>query len=109
MLYMIVNTHSAESCAFRSEDDAKALVGGFERFEQEKAPAHGVKIVGSWINRPAHEAFVLADAPDAHAIDTALVESGVVGRSHTRVLAVLATADVEVETGGEEPATTDAA
>ena len=78
MLYMIVNTHSAESCAFRSEDDAKALVGGFERFEQEKAPEHGVKILGSWINRPAHEAFVLADAPDAHAIDNALVESGVV-------------------------------
>ncbi len=102
MLYMIVNTHSAESCAFRSEDDAKALVGAFESFEQEKAAGHGVKILGSWINRPSHEAFILADAPDPHAIDNALVASGAVGRSHTRVVSVLSTDDVQVDTGERE-------
>jgi len=96
MLHMIVNTHSPESCAYRSEADAAATVGAFESFERI-APDHGVKIEGSWINRPAHEAFMLVDAPDAHAVDTALVESGLVGRTHTRVMAVVSTADVTVE------------
>lgn len=51
------------------------------------------------INRPSHEAFIVADAPDPHAIDNALVESGGVGRSHTRVVSVLSTTDVAVDTG----------
>jgi uncharacterized protein with GYD domain len=98
MLHMIVNTHDPESCAFRSEADAAATVGAFDRFEQT-APEHGIEIKGSWINRPAHEAFVLVDAPDAHAVDTAVVASGLVGRTHTRVLAVVPTADVAVPQG----------
>ena len=34
MLYMIVNTHNAESCAFRSKPDAVATSGAFDRFEE---------------------------------------------------------------------------
>ncbi len=96
MLYMIVNTHQPESCAYRSEADAAATVGAFDNFERIAGEA-GLKVQGSWINRPAHEAFVLVDAPDAHAIDAALIESGLVGRTHNRVLAVTATGDVAIE------------
>jgi hypothetical protein len=96
MLYMIVNTHHPESCAYRSEEDASATVGAYENFERI-AGEHGLKLQGSWINRPSHESFMILDAPDAHAIDTALIESGLVGRTHSRVLAVTSTADVVVE------------
>jgi hypothetical protein len=35
-----------------------------------------------------HEFFILADAPDAHVLEDAVVESGLVGRTHTRILPV---------------------
>jgi hypothetical protein len=96
MLYMVVNTHNPESCAFRSPDDATALMEPWDRFLAELAPANGLTVQGSWINRPAHESFTLVEAPSAHAIDDVLIEAGVIGRTHTRVLSVIATEDVDV-------------
>ena len=98
MLYMIVNSHNAESCAFRSKDDAIALSGAFDRMEEIFKATDGIELRGSWINRPSHEGFVLVDAPGAHVIDDILVEAGVIGRTHNRVLSVIPTQDVEVAT-----------
>ena len=98
MLYMIVNTHNPESCAFRSKPDAVATSGAFDRFEELVKATEGLDLRGSWINRPSHEAFVLIDAPSAHAIDDAIVESGILGRTHNRVISVIPTQDVEVDT-----------
>jgi hypothetical protein len=92
MLYMVINTHSAESCAFRGEDEAEHLETAFDRFEKVAAE-HGVARRGSWVNRPAHEVFVLVDAPDPHVIDEVLVGTGLVGRTTTRVLSVVALDD----------------
>jgi hypothetical protein len=92
MLYMVVNTHAAESCAFRGEEEARHLETAFDRFT-ELAGDNGFEVRGSWINRPAHEAFLLVDAPDAHAIDELLVSAGLVGRTSTRVLSVVAIDD----------------
>jgi len=102
MLYMVVNTHNAESCAFRSQEDAAALMEPWDRFTGGLAAANGLTVRGSWINRPAHESFTLVDAPSPHAIDDVLVEAGVIGRTHTRILSVITTDDVEVRT--PEPA-----
>jgi hypothetical protein len=96
MLHMIVNTHNAESCAFRGDEEAKALTTAFDRFS-EQAEGRDVTVQGAWINRAAHEFFILVDAPNAHAIDEGLLAAGMVGRTHTRVLAVLPAEDVEVE------------
>jgi hypothetical protein len=92
MLYMVVNTHTAESCAFRGEDEAQHLEAAFDRFTKE-APDKLVSIKGSWINRPSHEAFILVEAPDPHAIDDLVVATGLVGRTSTRVLSVIALDD----------------
>jgi uncharacterized protein with GYD domain len=96
MLHMIVNTHHAESCAFRGDEEAKALTTAFDRFG-EQAGGRGITVQGAWIKRAAHEFLVLVDAPNAHVIDEGLLASGMVGRTHTRVLAVLPAEDVEVE------------
>lgn len=95
MLHMIVNTHNPESCAFRGEEEDRLLSGAFDRFEEE-TPEGVTKLRGSWISRSAHEFFLLVDAPNAHVIEEALVASGLLGRTHTRVLPVLASKDVEV-------------
>jgi hypothetical protein len=95
MLHMVVNTHNPESCAFRGEEEDRLLSGALERFEED-GPESVMKVTGSYINRSGHEFFILIDAPNAHVIEEAVVASGLVGRSHTRVLPVLASQDVEV-------------
>ena len=99
MLHMIVNTHNPESCAFRSQSDGAAISEPFDRFAETVASAHGITLQGTWVNRLSHEIFILADAPNAHAIEEALLEAGLVGRTHSRVLSVVPTQEVEVDTG----------
>lgn len=97
MLHMIVNTHNPESCAFRGADEGRVLGDAFDRFSTD-AGEQGITVVGSWINRGAHEAFILVDAPNANAVEEALLDAGLVGRTHSRVLSVIPTGDVVVET-----------
>lgn len=104
MLYMIVNTHNPESCAFRGREEARILSTAFERLEAGVEDA-ALGVEASWINRGAHEAFILVRAPNAHVIEEALLETGLVGRTHSRVLSVVPTGDVEVDTGADAAAT----
>ncbi len=102
MLHMVVNSHNPESCAFRGQDEGRILSDAFDRLDVQAAE-QGVMVKGSWVNRGAHEIFVLVDAPNAHVIEEALLGAGLVGRTHSRVLSVMATEDVEVDTGEEQP------
>ena len=92
MLHMVVSTHTAQDCAFRGKEQEDVLVGAFEAFEKG-APDREVSLRGSWINRSAHEAFVLMDAPNAHVIEVALLESGLLARNTTRILPVVSSDD----------------
>jgi uncharacterized protein with GYD domain len=91
MLHMIVNTHNAESCAFRGSQEEELLVGALDQLK-DSAPQTGITIQGQWVNRASHEIFMLIDAPSAHVVEEALLGAGMVGRTHTRILPV-----VEVE------------
>lgn len=90
MLHMIVNTHNPESCAFRGDEEGEILRGAFDRFGVTEG---GLQVKDSWVNRAAHEIFVLVDAPNAHVIEEALLDAGMVGRTHTRILPVIAAED----------------
>jgi hypothetical protein len=96
MLHMVVNVHNPESCAFRSERDEELLSGAFDRLE-EVGPEFGIEVKGSWVNPPSHEIFILVDAANTHAIDQALIKTGLIGRTHSRVLSVIPTKDLEIE------------
>ena len=98
MLHMVVSTHNPESCAFRGQEEGRILSGAFDRLD-EQAIEQGASVKGSWVNRGAHEIFVLVDAPNAHVIEEALLGAGLIGRTHSRVLSVVATEDVEVDAG----------
>jgi hypothetical protein len=102
MLYMVINTHNPESCAFRGPDEGRILSGAFDRLD-EQAAEQGATVKGTWVNRGAHEVFVLVDAPNAHVIDEVLLHAGLVGRTHSRVLSVRTGEEVEVDTGEEQP------
>ncbi|CAN5451113.1 hypothetical protein BH18ACT16_BH18ACT16_14870 [soil metagenome] len=92
MLHMIVSTHNPESCAFRGKEEEELLNKAGEEFE-ESLPASDLALKGSWVNRAAHEIFMLVDAPNAHVIEEALLAAGLVGRTHSRVLPVVALED----------------
>jgi hypothetical protein len=98
MLHMIVNTHNAESCAFRGKEEEDLLVGAFDDLESS-APELGLSMRGSWVNRAAHEIFILIDAPNGHVIEEALLKAGVVGRTHSRILPVVDVADAMEDEG----------
>jgi hypothetical protein len=88
MLHMIVNTHNPESCAFRGKEEEEILIRAFDQFE-ESAQEKGLSVQGSWVNRAAHEIFLLVDAPNGHVIEETLLGAGLVGRTHSRVLPVI--------------------
>jgi hypothetical protein len=100
MLHMIVSTHNPESCAFRGKEEEELLNHAGDKFE-ESAPSRGLALKGSWVNRAAHEIFTLVDAPNAHVIEEALLAAGLVGRTHSRILPIVALEDA-METDNEE-------
>ena len=87
MLHMLVSTHNAESCAFRSAEDEAAVApafGGLGRVAEER----GASLRGSWVNTASHTVFALIDAPNAHVVDEVIREAGLTGRTHSQVFAV---------------------
>ena len=103
MKHMVINTHNAESCAFRSEEDGKILGGAIEAFGKSGAE-FGVRVDGFWINRSAHAFFILVESPNAHVIDEALLKAGVVGRTHTEIFPVLTMEEVRDAAQRQAPA-----
>jgi uncharacterized protein with GYD domain len=93
MKHMVVNTHNAESCAFRSEEDGEAVGEALDAFGKS-GTEFGLTIDEFWVNRSAHTFFILVDAPNAHVIDEALLKAGLVGRTHTEVFPVLTMEEV---------------
>jgi hypothetical protein len=89
---MIVNTHDAGDCAFRGEEERALLAGAVEALAAPGA-VDGFEVRGSWVHRTGHEIFMLVDAPSAHVIETAMLDAGFVGRTHTRILPVVVADD----------------
>ena len=94
MLHMIVNTHNAESCAFRSDEDEAALSPGIDQLASAAA-ARDAAVQGFWVNSASHTFFILVDAPNAHVIDEVIREVQLTGRTHSQVVAVLDMADLK--------------
>ena len=86
-VHMVVSTHNPESCLFRGEQEGEVLTAAIERF-RGSASERKITIQGFWMSRSVHEFFMLAEAADAHVIEDLVVESGLVGRTHTRILPV---------------------
>jgi uncharacterized protein with GYD domain len=93
MKHMVINTHNAESCGFRSEEDGNIIGGALEGFGKAAGEA-GISVDEFWVNRAAHTFFILVDAPNAHAIDEVLLKAGLVGRTHSEVFPVLTIQEV---------------
>ncbi len=99
MLHMVVNTHTSDTCAFRSEENEKVMVPAIQALGQA-ATGKGGRLAGSWINTTSHTFFFLIDAPDAHGVNAMLEESGLVGLTDSVIYPVeQAEAVIEKGTG----------
>lgn len=90
---MIVNSHDPDHCVFHGEADRKALVGALKQFEA-KAPEYEVQPQGTWMARTAHDVYLLVDAPHAHAVEETLIAAGLPAITRSKVIPVMAAADV---------------
>ncbi|MFI5259088.1 MAG: DUF3303 family protein [Candidatus Limnocylindrales bacterium] len=87
MLHMVIQTHTAESCPYRSEENKAAMSEAFHRI-MTLGPEHGAEMKGSWVNTGAHVTFSLIEAPSAHVVNVVLEQSGLAARGIHTVYAV---------------------
>ncbi len=80
---MVVATHNPESCASRAQH-RDAHMAALEKIA-DVAPSKGVTLQGTWIEPTAHTIFVLAEAPNAHAVMEAVTDSGLIAFNSTRI------------------------
>ena len=86
MLHMMIMRHTAESCPGKPGNEA---IHPCLHAMDELLAQRGVRTVGRWADPPAHVNYVVLDAPGAHVILEALMESGISIHTTTEVRPVL--------------------
>jgi hypothetical protein len=62
MLYMIVSTHSPDTCPLVNFTSMQKMVSANQRMA-DVSKALGITVQGSWTDMPAHTIYMLLDAP----------------------------------------------
>ena len=73
MLHMAILTHGADTCAAAIAEIGEKARTGLGQLE-EASNKHGVSVEGFWVDPPGHQFYMLADAPNAHAVSDLMVE-----------------------------------
>ncbi len=91
MLHMVQVTHAADTCPLGNEDVFNRVRPEMVAVEAAVKEA-GAELKGGWVNAPAHVFFLLVEAPNAHVVDRAIVETGLI-RWNTSVTYAVSTLD----------------
>lgn len=86
MLHMVISKHTAESCPGKPGNEA--IFPCLQKLDGLLAEK-GIKIIGRWADPPAHVNYLVFDAPSAHDIQQAFMESGLAPYSTTEIRPVL--------------------
>ena len=73
MLHMVVVTHGPDTCAAvvpEFGDKARTAVTQME----EVSGRLGITVQGWWVDAPGHTFYLIADAPNAHAVNKLMVD-----------------------------------
>ena len=100
MLYMSVLTHDPSTCP-GAVDAVKEKALSMGPRMQEVAAANGITLHGTWVSRAGHTTYSLVDAPDAHAIERAQMELGLIEWNTATTRAVLTIEDAMKELAEE--------
>ncbi len=70
---MVIMTHGPDTCATVDPDIGAKARNGMGQME-EASKKHDVAVQGFWVDPPAHQFYMLADAPNAHTINEFAIE-----------------------------------
>lgn len=76
MLHLVVLTHGPDTCAAAHPEIAEIMQTGISQLPGIAA-SHDVSMKGMWVDPPGHVTYVLADAPNAHAVSQVMQETKV--------------------------------
>ena len=69
MLHMVVITHGPDTCPASHPENREPSRYAHENIDQV-AKKLSITVHGWWVDPPAHVFYILADAPNAHAVNT---------------------------------------
>jgi hypothetical protein len=82
MLFHITHTHTPETCPYHDPQKAKATFGKM----LSGAEQIGVKLVGVWVDAPAHTLYMVADTDSAQKLEEMLGPGYEIGHAEIRVV-----------------------
>ncbi len=68
MLHMVVMTHGPDTCAAANATSGEMARNAMDKMD-EVSKKHQVDIQGAWADPAGHVFYLVADAPNAHAIN----------------------------------------
>lgn len=82
MLFHITHVHTPETCPYHNPEKARATFGKI----LSSAEKLGVKLVGIWVDTPAHTAYFVVEADSAQKIGEFLAPAYEIAHAETRVV-----------------------
>ncbi|MFC1969402.1 DUF3303 domain-containing protein [Chloroflexota bacterium] len=73
MLHMIVMTHGPDTCAAVHPEAGEMARTAMDQMN-DVSKKHKVEYKGGWVNPPGHVFYIVAEAPNAHAISNFVTE-----------------------------------
>lgn len=73
MLHMVILTHGPDTCAAAHPEPGEMARNAMANMD-EVSSKHQVSVQGAWVDPPAHVFYMLADAPNAHAISSFMTD-----------------------------------
>jgi muconolactone delta-isomerase len=70
---MVNLKHGPDTCAAAHPEQGEMARNAMDRMEAA-SKKHQVTVQGGWVDAPAHEFYILADAPNAHAINNLMTD-----------------------------------
>lgn len=82
MLFHITHIHTPETCPYHDPEKARAtfgkMLGGAEHL--------GVKLVGAWVDAPAHTVYIVVETDSAQKLEELLAPGLEIGYAETSVV-----------------------
>ncbi len=82
MLFHITHVHTPETCPYHNPEKARATFGKM----LGSAEQLGVKLVGAWVDAPAHTIYLVVETDSAQKIGELLEPAFEIGHAETRVV-----------------------
>ena len=82
MLFHITHVHTPETCPYQNPEKTRDTFGKMMSSVEQL----GVKLVGAWVDAPAHTVYIVVETDSVEKIEELLAPVFKIGRAETRVV-----------------------